>query len=121
MTTSLSLTAYRAAAKFFRGRAKDVYAAIDAALSSVGIHHTSGYYLYNVGAVTWTGGAATLAKTIAGLASTDKVMWEIRVKPSQAASKVRAICSTNTLTVELSAANSSNDCQFDYWIFRPIP
>lgn len=120
MATSISVTALAAAIKYFRGRTRDVFDEIYSLFGKVDIHHLSGYSLYKVGAVTWTGGLATLATTISGLAATDKVIWSIRVKPTQAAYQVRAICTTNTLTVELSAANSGNDCQFDYWIYRPI-
>lgn len=70
------------------------------------------------GTVTWSGSGATLAATVSGVAATDKVLATIRVKPSQAAYLVRAVPSTNTITFELSAANTSNDAQISYLVLR---
>ena len=110
-------TAFQNAAQWFRGRHKAVLDAIDAIYAR---DETSGYYLWKTGTITWSGGGATLASTISGLAATDRVHVNVRVKPTQAAYLVRAVPSTDTLTVELSAANTSNDCQFSYWVWRAV-
>lgn len=70
------------------------------------------------GTVTWSGSGATLAASVAGVLSTDIIMVTIRVKPTQAAYLVRAVPSTDTITFELSAANTSNDAQISYTVFR---
>ena len=70
------------------------------------------------GTVTWSGSGTTLAPTVSGVLSTDIVMATITVKPTQAAYLVRAVPSTNTITFELSAANTSNDAQISYVVFR---
>ena len=70
------------------------------------------------GTITWSGSGATLASSVSGVLSTDIVMATITVKPSQAAYFVRVIPTTDTITFELSAANTSNDAQISYIIFR---
>ena len=111
-------TAFKDAAQWFRGRHKAVLDALDAIIAR---EEVGGYYLAYQGTITWSGGGATLNTTISGLLTTDKVHVNVRVKPTQAAYLVRAIPSAaNTLTVELSAANTSNDCQFSYWVWRAV-
>lgn len=70
------------------------------------------------GTVTWSGSGATLAATVTGVAATDIIMATIRVKPTEAAYLVRVVPTTNTLTFELSAANTSNDAQISYEVLR---
>lgn len=70
------------------------------------------------GRVTWSGSGATLAVTVSGVLATDDVIATIRVKPTQAAYLVRAVPSTDTITFELSAANTSNDAQISYTVIR---
>ena len=70
------------------------------------------------GSVTWTGSGATLASTVSGVLSTDLVMATISTKPTQAAYLVRATPTTDTITFELSAANTSNDAVIAYTVFR---
>ena len=70
------------------------------------------------GTITWSGSGATLASSVSGALSTDIVMATITVKPTQAAYLVRAVPTTDTITFELSAANTSNDAQISYVIFR---
>ena len=71
------------------------------------------------GTVTWSGSGATLASTVTGVLSTDRVLATIRVKPAQAGYLVRAVPSTDTITFELSAANTGNDAQISYLVLRP--
>lgn len=70
------------------------------------------------GTVTWSGSGATYAPTVSGVVAGDLVVATIRVKPTQAAYLVRVVPSTNTLTFELSAANTSNDAQISYQVLR---
>ncbi len=70
------------------------------------------------GTVTWSGGGATLASSISGVLSTDLIMATISTKPTQAAYLVRATPTTDTITFELSAANTSNDAVIAYTVFR---
>lgn len=70
------------------------------------------------GTITWSGGLASLATTIAGLAATDKVSCTVRVKGTESLYILSAIPTTDTLTITLDAANTSNDCQIDYIAFR---
>jgi hypothetical protein len=73
-----------------------------------------------IGSVTWSGSGATTTATVTGAATTDLVYATIKTKPTQAAYLVRAaITSSNTLTLELSAANTSNDAVISYMVFRP--
>jgi len=68
--------------------------------------------------VTWTGSGATLAATVAGVVAGDIVIATVRVKGTQASYLVSAIPSTDTITFELSAANTSNDAQISYEVLR---
>jgi len=104
----------------------------DLVLSGVSPTRGTGYFskdttaneLHNVmfpfsGTYTWLGSGATAALTVTGVAATDIVIATIRVKPTQAAYLVRAVPSTNTITFELSAANTGNDAQISYLVLRP--
>ncbi|HPS70502.1 MAG TPA: hypothetical protein PLO19_07160, partial [Candidatus Cryosericum sp.] len=64
------------------------------------------------------GSGASLDTTITGVAATDIVQCTFRVAPTQAAYIASAIPSTNHLIITLSAANTSNQAQIDYVIFR---
>ncbi len=70
------------------------------------------------GKITWSGSGATLATTVTGVAATDIVIATIQTKPTEAAYLVAATPSTNTVTLELSAANTSNDAVIAYQVFR---
>jgi hypothetical protein len=69
------------------------------------------------GAVTWSGSGKTLALTITGVAATDEVYAEIITEPTQAATLVSAVPTTNTVTFTLSAANTSNDAVIKYFVY----
>lgn len=69
------------------------------------------------GKITWSGSGASLATTIAGVASTDIVIACIQTAPTQAAYLVSAAPTTNTITLVLSAANTSNDAVVSYTVF----
>ncbi len=70
------------------------------------------------GKITWSGSGASLATTVAGVASTDIVMATIQGAPTEAAYVVSAAPTTNTVTIVLSAANTSNDAVIAYTVFR---
>lgn len=70
------------------------------------------------GTITWSGSGAALDTAIAGVAATDKVSCTFRVAPTQAAYIVSAIPSAGHLVITLSAANTGNQAQIDYVIFR---
>lgn len=70
------------------------------------------------GKITWSGSGASLATTVAGVLATDIVLVTIQNAPSQAAYMVSAIPTTNTITVTLSAANTSNDAVISYQVLR---
>jgi hypothetical protein len=79
---------------------------------------TPSHVVKYAGTVTWTGSGASLASTVTGVAATDIVMATIRVVPTQAAYLVSVAPTTNTITFVLSAANTSNDAQISYTVFR---
>jgi hypothetical protein len=70
------------------------------------------------GKITWSGSGASLATTVTGVAATDIVQATIQTVPSEAAYLVSAAPTTNTITLVLSAANTSNDAVIAYTVFR---
>lgn len=75
--------------------------------------------LIGEGTFTWSGGAASVTQTVAGTLTTDIVIASIESAPTESAYLVSAeITAANTLTVTLSAANTSNDALIAYRIVR---
>ena len=70
------------------------------------------------GKITWSGSGASLATTVTGVAATDVVIATIQTAPTQAAYIVSAAPTTNTITLTLSAANTSNDAVIAYQVLR---
>ena len=70
------------------------------------------------GTVTWTGGTDTKAVTVTGVAATDIVLASFLVAPTQAAYIKKIVPTANTITITLSAANTSNDAQISYVVLR---
>lgn len=70
------------------------------------------------GTFTWSGSGATAAATVTGVAATDLVMATVKTKATEASYLVAAVPTTNTITFELSAANTSNDAVIMYTVFR---
>lgn len=68
--------------------------------------------------ITWSGSGASLATTVAGVAETDLVVASFLVSPTQAAYITKIVPTTNTITITLSAANTSNDAQISYVVLR---
>jgi len=73
-----------------------------------------------VGNHTWSGSGATSAATVTGVLSTDLVIATIRTKPTQAAYIRGVVPTANTITFELSAANTSNDAVITYQVLRAV-
>ena len=70
------------------------------------------------GNATWSGSGASKAVTVTGVASTDIVVATIKTVPTQAAYLVSVVPTTDTITITLSAANTSNDAVIAYQVLR---
>lgn len=70
------------------------------------------------GTATWSGSGATLAHTVTGVAATDIVTATVKTKATEASYLVAATPTTDTITFELSAANTSNDAVIMYSVAR---
>lgn len=70
------------------------------------------------GKITWSGSGTSLATTVTGVVSTDIVIATIQTAPTQAAYLVSAAPTTDTVTLTLSAANTSNNAVISYLVFR---
>lgn len=79
---------------------------------------TPSHIVKYAGEFTWTGGGASKAETVAGVLATDIVMITLQTVPSEAAYVVTGAASTDTVTVVLSAANTSNDAVVAYVVYR---
>ncbi len=79
---------------------------------------TPSHIVVYAGKITWSGSGASLATTVTGVASTDIVMVTIQTAPTQAAYVITAAPTTNTITIVLSAANTSNNAVIGYTVFR---
>lgn len=81
---------------------------------------TPSHVVKYAGTITWSGGGASLATTVTGVASTDIVMASFLVNPTQAAYIAKIVPTTDTITITLSAANTSNDAQISYIVLRAV-
>lgn len=70
------------------------------------------------GTVTWSGAGASLAHAVVGALDTDVVSAVLRVKGTEPSYLVSAIPSADTVTFTVDAANTANDTQVDYVVFR---
>lgn len=70
------------------------------------------------GKITWSGSGASLATTVTGVASTDIVIASIQTVPSEAGYILSVAPTTNTITIVLSTANTSNDAVIAYTVLR---
>lgn len=70
------------------------------------------------GEFTWTGSGASKAETVTGALATDIVVATIQSAPSEAAYLASAAVTADTVTVTLSAANTSNDAVIAYQVLR---
>lgn len=72
------------------------------------------------GKITWSGSGATLGTAVAGVLSTDIVTATVQTKATEASYLVSAAPTADTITLELSAANTSNDAVIAYTVFRAV-
>ena len=72
------------------------------------------------GEFTWSGSGASMAVTVPGVLLTDIVIASIKTAPAEAAYLVSAGATTDTVTITLSAANTSNDAVIDCIVLRPV-
>ena len=79
---------------------------------------TPSHIVKYAGTVTWSGGTASKAVTVTGVAATDIVLASFLVTPTEAAYIAKIVPTTNTITITLSAANTSNDAQISYVVLR---
>ena len=79
---------------------------------------TPSHVVKYAGKITWSGSGASLATTITGVLSTDIILVTIQKVPTQAAYVLSAAPTTDTLTIVLSAANTSNDAIIAYQVLR---
>ena len=79
---------------------------------------TPSHVVKYAGKITWSGSGATLATTVTGVAATDIVLVTIQTAPTQAAYIKSAAPTTDTVTIVLSAANTSNDAVIGYQVLR---
>ena len=71
------------------------------------------------GEVTWTGGGATLATTVTGVAATDIVLVGFHTIGTEGVT-LAVVPTTNTLTFTLNTANTTNDAVVSYNVLRAI-
>ena len=81
---------------------------------------TPSHIVKYAGTVTWTGGTASKAVTVTGVAATDIVLASFLVTPTEAAYIAKIVPTTDTITITLSAANTSNDAQISYIVLRAV-
>jgi hypothetical protein len=79
---------------------------------------TPSHVVKYAGTITWSGSGASLATTVMGVAATDIVIASIQTAPTQAAYLVSATGTLNTITLVLSAANTSNNAVISYQVLR---
>ena len=81
---------------------------------------TPSHVVKYAGTFTWTGGGASKAVTVDGVAATDIVVASFLVNPTEAAYIAKVVPTTNTITVTLSTANTSNDAKISYVVLRAV-
>ncbi len=79
---------------------------------------TPSHVVKYAGKITWSGSGASLATTVTGVAATDIVVATIQTAPTEAAYLVSAAPTTDTITLVLSAANTSNNAVISYQVLR---
>lgn len=72
------------------------------------------------GKITWSGSGASLATTVTGVLSTDIVLVTVQTAATQTGYVASAAPTTNTITIVLSTANTSNDAVIAYTVLRAV-
>lgn len=76
------------------------------------------YVVKYAGEFTWSGGGTSCAHTVTGALASDIVIATIQSAPTEAAYLKSVAVTANTVTVTLSAANTSNDAVIAYVVLR---
>src|ERR1035437_4507030 len=95
-----------------------VQSKIDVADLSTGI--TPSHVVKYAGKITWSGGGASLATTVTGVAATDIVLVTVQTKATETGYVSSAAPTTNVITIVLSTANTSNDAVIAYEVLRAV-
>jgi len=90
--------------------------AIDLAMLSAGV--TPSHVVKFAGTITWSGSGAELGTAVAGVLSTDILVASFLVTPTQAAYIAKIVPTTDTITITLSTANTGNNAQISYVVYR---
>jgi len=90
--------------------------AIDLAMLSAGV--TPSRVVKFAGTITWSGSGAELGTAVAGVLSTDILVASFLVTPTQAAYIAKIVPTTDTITITLSTANTGNNAQISYVVYR---
>jgi len=72
------------------------------------------------GKITWTGSGASLATTVSGVLATDIVLATVQVAATETGYIASVAPTTNTVTIVLSTANTSNQAVIAYEVLRAI-
>lgn len=87
-------------------------------LSKLAAGITPSHVVKYAGKITWSGSGTSLATTVSGVAATDIVIATVQTKATEASYLVSAAPTTDTITLVLSAANTSNDAVIAYSVLR---
>lgn len=68
----------------------------------------------------WSGSGASKAFSVPGVLATDIVVASFLTAPTEAAYIKQVVPTTDTVTVTLSAANTTNDAKISYVVFRAV-
>ncbi len=79
---------------------------------------TPSHIVVYAGEFTWSGAGTSVATTVTGALASDIVVATIQSAPSEAAYLASAAVTADTVTVTLSAANTSNDAVISYQVLR---
>ena len=72
------------------------------------------------GKITWSGSGAALATTVPGVAATDIVIATVQKVATETGYIASVLPDTNTITITLSTANTTNDAIIAYTVFRAV-
>jgi len=89
-------------------------------ISNLATGITPSHVVKYAGKITWSGSGAALATTITGVVSTDIVLVTVQKVATETGYVASAVLSTDTLTITLSTANTTNDAIIAYTVFRAV-
>jgi hypothetical protein len=91
---------------------------IDVADLAVGI--TPSHVVKFAGKITWSGSGASLATSVPGVLATDIVLASVQVASTQTGYIASVAPTTDTVTIVLSTANTSNQAVIAYEVLRAV-